>query len=298
MPAAPDLKGRVCMITGATSGIGKAAALGIARRGAEMVLVCRDRGRAESVQAEIFELTGSRPEVMLADLSAQREVRSLAERFLTTGRPLHVLVNNAGLLLTRRTETVDGLETTFAVNHLAPFLLTNLLLDRLRASAPARIVTVASEAHRFAGRIRFDNLNAERSFRGMRIYGQSKLANILFTRELARRLAASGVTANCLHPGTVATRFGTNNGGFYRFGMRLIARFIRTPEKGAETVIYLAASPGVEGVTGKYFFDCRERTPGRGARSDEDARRLWELSASMTGLSSLSFAFEGREGTG
>lgn len=286
------------MITGATSGIGKAAALGIARRGAEMVLVCRDRGRAESVQAEIFELTGSRPEVMLADLSAQREVRSLAERFLTTGRPLHVLVNNAGLLLTRRTETVDGLETTFAVNHLAPFLLTNLLLDRLRASAPARIVTVASEAHRFAGRIRFDNLNAERSFRGMRIYGQSKLANILFTRELARRLAASGVTANCLHPGTVATRFGTNNGGFYRFGMRLIARFIRTPEKGAETVIYLAASPGVEGVTGKYFFDCRERTPGRGARSDEDARRLWELSASMTGLSSLSFAFEGREGTG
>jgi retinol dehydrogenase-12 len=285
MAPAGELAGRVCLITGATSGIGKAAALEIARRGAEIVLVGRDPDRAASAQAEIAERTGNRPEVMLADLASQREVRALAESFLSRGRPLHILVNNAGLLMTRRTETVDGIETTFAVNHLAYFLLTNLLLDRLRASAPARIVNVASDAHRFAGgRLRFDNLNAERSFRGMRIYGQSKLANILFTRELARRIAGSGVTVNCLHPGTVATRFATNNAGFYRFGMRLIARFIRTPEKGAETVVHLASAPELAGVTGRYFYDCREKTPGRAARSDQDARRLWELSARMTGL--------------
>jgi retinol dehydrogenase 12 len=178
--------------------------------------------------------------------------------------------------------TADGIETTFAVNHLGYFLLTQLLLERLIASAPARIVNVASDAHRFAGgRLAFDNLNGDKRYSAMGIYGQSKLANILFTRELARRLQGSGVTVNCLHPGTVATRFAQNNSGFYSLGTRLIAPFIRTPEKGAETAVYLCAAAEVQGVSGAYFYNCREKRPSRAARNDDDARRLWEVSAEM-----------------
>lgn len=280
------MTGRTCIVTGASSGIGRETALALARTGARVGLVCRDPARGEAAQAAIAGGSGNGDvRLFLADLAVQAEVHRVAHQLCDTYPAIHVLVNNAGVVNLRYTETPDGIETVFAVNHLAYFLLTHLLLERLRASAPARVVNVASDAHRFAGRrIRFDNLNAEQSFRGMRIYGQSKLANILFTRELARRTAGTGVTANCLHPGTVATRFATNNTGFYRFGMGVIARFIRTPEKGAETVVYLAGAPDVEGVTGKYFFDCRERTPGRAARNDEDASRLWELSARMTGF--------------
>ncbi len=280
-----NLRGKTCMVTGASNGIGKAAALELARTGAELVLVCRDRARGEAAVAEIAAQSGShRVDLMLADLSSQAEIRRLASDFLATGRPLHVLLNNAGLMNTERTLTVDGIETTFAVNHLGYFLLTLLLLDRLKASAPARIVNVASDAHRFArGRLDFANLQGEKSYAAMRNYGQSKLANILFTRELARRLAGSGVTVNCLHPGTVATRFAQNNGGFYRFGTRLIAPFIRTPAKGAETSVYLCASPEVTGVSGQYFSDKRAKSPAKFAQDDDDARRLWEVSAQMTG---------------
>ncbi len=204
------------MITGASSGIGRETALALAQLGAKLVLICRDRARGADTAAEIRGKTGNEDiRVLLADLSSQQSIRQVAAEFLNTGAPLHVLVNNAGVVNLSRTLTVDGIETVFALNHLAYFLLTNLLLDRLRASAPARVVNVASHAHHW-GALDFDNLQGERSFRAMRIYGQSKCANIMFTYELARRLQGSSVTANCLHPGAVATGLGKNNGAWAR----------------------------------------------------------------------------------
>jgi retinol dehydrogenase-12 len=281
------IAGKTCMVTGASSGIGKAAAIELARRGAELILVCRDATRGKKAAAEITDRTANaRADIMLADLSSQAQIRRLARQFLESGRPLHVLLNNAGLMLSERAESVDGIEMTFAVNHVAYFLLTTLLLDRLQESAPARVVNVASDAHRFAyGRLNFDDLHARRRYAGMRVYGQSKLANILFTRELARRLAGTSVTVNCLHPGTVATRFGQNNRGIMRWGTRLIAPFVRTPEKGAETAVYLCVAPAVATISGAYFFDKREKRPSPAAENDDDARRLWEVSAQLTGLS-------------
>ena len=272
------------MITGATSGIGRATALELARRGASLVLVGRDRGRGEATLDEIGRETGNRNvTLLLGDLSSQAEVRRVASEFLASERPLHVLVNNAGVVNLKRTTTVDGIETTFAVNHLAYFLLTNLLLERLRRSAPARIVNVASEAHTF-GELDFDDLENARRYRAMRVYGQSKLANILFSAELARRLAGSGVTVNSLHPGAVSTGLGQNNGAWARALIGLLRPFFKTPTDGAATSIYLAASPAVEGVSGKYFARCAEKQPSRAARDADAARRLWEISAAMTGL--------------
>ncbi len=282
-----DLTGRTCMVTGATNGIGRAAALALARRGASVVLVGRSRERGEQTLEEVRRASGrDDATLLLADLSSQAEIRSLAAAFLATGRPLHVLLNNAGVVNLRREETVDGIETTFAVNHLAYFLLTELLLERLRESAPARVVNVASDAHASAGgRLDFDDLMSRRSYSLMRVYGKSKLANILFTRELARRLEGTGVTANCLHPGFVGSNFARNNGAIAAVVMTLVRPFARSPEKGAETAVYLCASPEVEGVSGAYFQDCRRRDPKPFARNDEDAKRLWELSARMVGLS-------------
>lgn len=279
-----DMNGRTCMITGATSGIGRETAMALARMGATLVLVCRDARRGEETAAEIAARTGNRKaSVMLADLASQGAIRKLAADYLASGRPLHVLINNAGLVELKRTLTVDGLEETFAVNHLAYFLLANLLLERLRQSAPARIVNVASDAHRF-GRLDLDDLQSAKSYRAMRVYGGSKLANILFTVELARRIEGTGVTANCLHPGAVATRLGHNNGTFARVVTRLLAPFFRSSESGAATSVYLASSPAVEGVSGKYFVDCRERRPSAAARDRATAERLWRLSAELTGL--------------
>jgi NAD(P)-dependent dehydrogenase (short-subunit alcohol dehydrogenase family) len=274
------------MITGASSGIGKAAAAAIAGMGASVVLVCRDRDRGERSVAEIRATTGNTDiTLLLADLSSQRDIRRLANEYLATGRPLHVLLNNAGVMMLRREETVDGFERTFALNHLGYFLLTVLLLDRLKASAPARVVSVASDAHHYAGGgLDFDDLNAEKGFSAWRAYGRSKGANILFTRELARRLEGTGVTANCLHPGFVGSNFATNNGWYARLGMWLLRPFGRSPEKGAETAIYLCTSPDVDGVTGKYFFDKQPKWPKTYAQNDETARRLWEVSERMTGL--------------
>lgn len=283
-----DLGGKTVMITGASSGIGRAAALGLARMGPDLVLVCRNRERGERAVEEIREQTGNdRLTLLIADLSSQAQIRALAKDFLASDRPLHVLLNNAGVIMLRRTETVDGIESTFAVNHLGYFLLTVLLLDRIQASAPARIVNVASHAHASAGgSLDFDDLEGRKRYGSMRNYGMSKLANILFTRELARRLEGTGVTANSLHPGFVGSNFAKNNGLFARIGVALLRPIARSPEKGAETAVYLCSSPEVEGVTGKYFHDCKPTWPKQFAQSDEDARRLWEVSERMTGLAS------------
>lgn len=277
------LETKTCMITGASSGIGLATAVELARRGMKLFLVCRDRGRGETTRAKILAETGNRSvELMLADLSSQQSIRRLATDFLARSEPLHVLVNNAGILNLRRSVTVDGIEAVFAVNHLGYFLLTLLLLDRLRESAPARIVNVASGAHHGAT-IDFDDLGGERRYRPMRIYGQSKLANVLFTFELARRLEGSGVTVNCLHPGVIATRLGSNNGPLARLAPPILKLLFRSPEDGAATSVYLACSPEVEGTSGKYFVDCRTARSSKESCDATIARRLWEVSARLTG---------------
>jgi len=278
------MKGKTVLITGATSGIGRIAAQELARQGAAIHLVCRDRSRGEETAAAIARDSGNRDvRLIVADLASQSDIRRAAAEFLATGSPLHVLVNNAGVVNLQRTLTPDGIETVFAVNHLAYFLLTLLLLERMKESAPARIVNVASDAHKF-GTMSFDDLGHERGYKWMRVYGQSKLANILFTRELARRLAGTGVTVNCLHPGAVATGLGKNNGWLARGITGLLKPFFRTPEQGARTTVFLASSPEVEGITGGYFVDSRERRPSAAARNDDDARKLWRVSAEMTGL--------------
>jgi len=279
-----SMKGRTCLITGATSGIGKATAAALARMGAHVFLVCRDPTRATTAVAEIqSESRDAEVTLLQADLASQASIRDVAREFLSRNQPLHVLVNNAGVVITQRTVTVDGIETVFAVNHLAYFLLTNLLLERLRSSAPARVINVASDAHKF-GRIDFDDLGSEHRYRPMRVYGQSKLANIMFTYELARRLAGSGVTVNCLHPGAVATGLGKNNGAWARGIIALLRPFFRTPESGAATSIYLAASPEIEGVSGQYFVDCKPRKSSPETYDVTATQRLWATCSQLTGL--------------
>jgi NAD(P)-dependent dehydrogenase (short-subunit alcohol dehydrogenase family) len=278
------MRGKVCLITGATSGIGLVAAREIARAGARVVLVGRDPAKCEAAVKYIAERTGSREtETLLADLSSQRQVRELARKFHDRHSRLDVLVNNAGGLWLDRRPTEDGLEMTFAVNHLAYFLLTNLLLDTLKASAPSRVVNVASAAHRRAT-LDFDNLQGELGYRGWPAYCRSKLANVLFTFELARRLPGTGVTANALHPGWVATGFGGNNGWTGRLIRAAAGLFAIGPEEGARTTTYLATSPDVAGVTGRYF-DRERPVPSSPASCDEEsAKRLWWVSEQLAGL--------------
>jgi NAD(P)-dependent dehydrogenase (short-subunit alcohol dehydrogenase family) len=222
-------------------------------------------------------------ELVICDLASQRQVRELAATVLDRCDRLDVLVNNAGLVLGTRTLTEDGIETTFAVNHLAPFLLTNLLLERLQAGAPSRIVTVASDAHRGA-KIDFDDVGGAGAYSAWRAYSQSKLANILFTRELARRIRGSGVTANCLHPGVVRTGFGRRGPVSVRIGMRIIGFLLLSPKKGADTALWLATAPEVEGASGGYYEKRRLTKASRAARDPEAAKRLWRLSEELTGL--------------
>ena len=282
-----SMQGKICIVTGANSGIGKATALGLAQMGATIVTVCRNQVKGEEAQNEIKEKSGNDAvDLMLADLSSQASIRQLAENFQQHYQQLHVLINNAGGVNLSRRETVDGLEMTFAVNYLAPFLLTNLLLDKLKTSAPARIVNVSSESHQ-SGYIKMDDLELEKGYRLMRAYGQSKLALVLFTYELARRLQGTGVTANCLHPGFVATNIGQNGvGSVGRSIVKLIfSRLGISPEEGAKTSIYLASSPEIEGVTGKYFV---KSIPVRSAPISYDEtlqRQLWEVSAKLVHLS-------------
>jgi NAD(P)-dependent dehydrogenase (short-subunit alcohol dehydrogenase family) len=283
----PDLRGRVVVITGATSGIGRATAVALARMGATLALVARDRARADATVAEIAAATGNRDvAVFLADLGAQADIRRVAGELLERYPQIHVLVNNAGVMNLRRRTTVDGVEETFAVNHLGYFLLTLLLLDRLKASAPARIVNVASDAHKFVRGMSWDDLGHEKTYAAMRVYGHSKLANILFTQELARRLEGTGVTANAAHPGAVATRLGHQNAWWAALLAKALGLFFRTPERGAETSIRLASAPELAGVTGRYFANGREARTSTPARDQEAARRLWDVSERMVGLAS------------
>ena len=276
--------GKTALITGGTSGIGKATAVALAAMGADVVVVGRNRERGEAALGEIKSQSHSESvELMLADLSAQDEVRGLAETFLERYDRLDVLANNAGLVQSKRTETADGIETTLAINHLAPFLLTNLLLDRLKQSAPSRVITVSSEAQRW-GDMDFDDLQSTQKYRGFPVYGMTKLANIMFTYELAERLKGTFVTANCLHPGAVGTNFGKNNGGPMTLFFRAAKPFMRTPEQGADTLIWLASSSDVEGVSGKYFSDRKELEAKKIAHDPTTRRRLWEISEDLTGL--------------
>lgn len=250
------MNGKVCMVTGANSGIGKETALGLAELGATVVMVCRNPSRGEATMVEIKEKTGNDlVDLMIADLSSQQSIRQLAANFKKK-YPLHVLINNAGVFLTKRSLIVDGIETTFAVNHLAYILLTNLLLDALKANTPARVINFSSETHRGAT-INFDNLQGEKKYSVLKVYGQSKLANILFSYELTKRLKETGVTVNHLHPGFIRTELGHNkeNSRIFRVGMKLTQLFGASPKKGAQTSIYLATSPEVEDVTGKYFIN-------------------------------------------
>ncbi len=275
--------GKVALVTGGTSGIGKATATALAAMGADVVVVGRNRERGERAVEEIRAQTGGRVDLALADLSSQAEVRTLAGEFKRRYDRLDVLVNNAGLVQSERTETVDGLETTFAINHLAAFLLTDLLLDVLQESAPSRIVTVSSEAERW-GNIDFNDLQSRKKYRGFPVYGMTKLANILFTYELAGRLEGTGVTATCMHPGAVNTRFGTNNSGPMTILFRAFKPFMRSPEQGADTLVWLASSPDVEGVSGRYYADRKAIEPKKIANDPEARRRLWEESERLTGL--------------
>lgn len=276
-----SMHGKVCVVTGASAGIGRATAAGLARLGATVVLVVRSRERGQAALDLIAREAGSRAlHLVLADLSRQADVRRAAGEIASAFDAVHVLVNNAATFTARRRETDDGIERQWAVNHLAPFLLTNLLLPTLAAAGPARVVTVASNAHHSAS-LRWDDLEMRRGFyRGFRQYANTKLANILFTRELARRAAARGVTANALHPGVVATDLLLN--GFPP--LKLVRRFMRTPEQGAATAVYLASDPSVAEATGGYFIDSAPVSPAPDATNDESARRLWELSERMVGL--------------
>jgi NAD(P)-dependent dehydrogenase (short-subunit alcohol dehydrogenase family) len=284
MVGTADLSGKTCIVTGASSGIGKETATALAAMGARVVMVCRDAGRAEAARAEIaHEAASDDIDVLIADLSSQEQIRSLAAQINGRYEKIDVLVNNAGAINTVRTTTIDGIETTFAVNHLAYFTLTNLLLDRIRASGAGRVVNVSSGAH-VGARMDFDDLQGARRYGAMRAYGQSKLANVLFTYELARRLEGSGVTANCLHPGVVATGFGHNNPGWLKLGVTIMRPFVLDAQRGAETSIYLAASPEVRGVTGKYFEKCKEVRSSPASYDTAAAARLWEISKEMTGV--------------
>lgn len=277
------MTGKTVLVTGGTGGIGGATAAGLAGLGARVGIVGREQQRAEAA-AEQIRAAGGQVDVFTADVASQRQVRRLAEQVLAAYPRLDVLVNNVGGYWATRHETEDGLERTFAVNHLAPFLLTNLLLDRLRASAPARIVSVSSGAQSM-GRIDFDDLTGERGYNGQRAYNQSKLANVLFTYELARRLEGTGVTATVLHPGVVRTSFGREDSGrWMRLMLPVVRPFMKTPQEGARTSIHLASAPEVEGVTGQYFARSRPKESSKASYDRAAAARLWEASTRLVGL--------------
>lgn len=282
------LDGKTCLITGSTSGIGKEIAIGLAKMKANVVLVGRNKAKCEATLEEIWrnasiDTNKNQVSYLLADLSSQASIRQLAKEFLYSYESLDILVNNAGVFLSRRFVTVDGIEYTFAVNHLAPFLLTNLLFERIKASSPSRIITTSSVAHRGA-RINFDNLQFEKGrYNGVEAYRQSKLANILFTKDLVLRLKGSGVTSNCFHPGGVRTNLVQSNPWYYRLIWAIIDPFLVSPKKGADTALYLASSSEVDNISGKYFVN-RKPVGTSGLADDPDAAtRLWKISEELTG---------------
>ncbi len=284
---AENMKGKVVVITGATSGIGQVAAEKLAAMGARIVQVARDPERGQAAIARLNQIApGIAHTIYYADLSRLSEMKRVAAEIAQAEPRIDVLINNAGAMFGTRRLTEDGLERTFALNHMSYFMMTQGLRDRLAASAPARVVNTASDAHT-SGTLDLDDLQSEKAYRfnlwdwmryggaAFKVYARSKLMNILYTRELARKLAGTGVTANSLHPGFVATRFGDQTGGLIGFGIGIAKRFALTPEQGAETLVYLASSPGVATVTGEYFHKCRPATPSHEAQDDARAQRLW-----------------------
>ena len=275
------LDGKNVVITGATSGIGTEAAIEIARMNPCLVLPVRNMGKGEQVKKQIIAESGN-PSVYLmkCDLASFDSIRDFAREYKKRFSGLHLLINNAGIWEYKRGETEDGIERTFGVNHLGPFLLTNLLLDEIRSGVPARIINVSSEAHRYTG-MNFNDPEGKKKFSTFKAYGQSKLANILFTRYLAQMLREDGVTVNCMHPGFVATNLFDRIAPFLRpvFGL-----FMKTPRQGAETIVFLASSPGVDGSTGGYYVNRKKKNPSRAALDDEAAKKLWILSNQYTGI--------------
>jgi retinol dehydrogenase 14 len=287
------MAGKTVLITGATSGIGRATALGLATMGAHVAIIGRDCRRTDDTAREIRTAGGDQVDVFVADLSSQSEVRRLAEEVLDRYTHIDVLINNVGGYWKTRHVTVDGLELTFALNHLAPFLLTNLLIDRLKQSAPARVVTVSSNAQT-QGRIDFDDLQGEKSYSGARAYSQSKLANVLFTYELARRLQGTPlpdqaiVTANALHPGVVSTSFGTEDpASVQRVFIPFLRAFMKTPAQGAATSIHVASAPDLEQVTGRYFANSKLKRSSKSSYDEAAAARLWRVSGDLVGLTTV-----------
>jgi NAD(P)-dependent dehydrogenase (short-subunit alcohol dehydrogenase family) len=281
------MQGKVIVITGATSGIGQVAAERLAGMGARLVLVARDKVRGKAMLARLGDRApGILHGIHYADLSRLVEMKRAAAEIAAAESRIDVLINNAGALFSSRQVTEDGLELTFATNHMAYVVLTHGLRERLMASAPARVVNTASDAHKRA-QLDFDDLQSAHGYRGFKVYGRSKLCNILYTRELARRWAGTGVTANSLHPGFVATRFADQSGGF-SYIVRIAKMFAISPQKGADTIVYLASSPEVADVSGGYFYKCRPATPSKEAQDDAVAKRLWLESARLGGLESQS----------
>ena len=285
--ATADMTGRTVVVTGGNSGIGKATAAALAAAGADVIIVSRNPAKGAAALEDIRRASDSQAvELVTGDLGSVAATRRLAADLLAARDHIHVLVNNAGVWLTTRHETPDGYEQTFAVNHLAPFLLTDLLLDSLKAAGRARVVNVSSAVHA-RGRLDFNDLHfAHRPYAHFQAYSDSKLCNILFTRELARRLATTDVTTNALHPGVVSTNFGTYNNAIINFGMKVMRPFILGPRQGARTSVHCASAPRLEGVTGRYFAKSREKAPSRRALRDEDARRLWKVSEDLVAAAS------------
>lgn len=278
------MQGKTVVITGATSGIGEVAACQLAEQGARIVLIARDRARGAQMLQRLENIApGRNHAAYYANLSRLAEMKRVAEVIAASESQIDVLINNAGAVFATRQVTGDAFELTFATNHLAYFVVTSLLLERIKATPGARIVCTASDAHKRA-KLDFNDLTFEKGFSGYAMYGRSKLMNILFTRELARRLEGTGVTANCLHPGFVNTRFGEASGGLMSLALKGAKKFALTPEEGAKTLIYLAASTEVAGVSGKYFHDCKAVSPTAEAQNDADARRLWDVTAQLAGL--------------
>ncbi len=270
------MQGKHIAITGPTAGIGRTASLALASQGAQLTLFCRSREKGLALQQEIVAAGGLLPSLIIMDMADLGSVRHAAQEFLAGQKTLDVLLNNAGVVNTSRKETVDGFEETLAVNHFAPFLLTGLLLPVLQKTPGARIVNVASDAHAFVKGMGFEDMQATANYKTFREYGRSKLANILFTRRLARLLKGQDITVNCLHPGAVATSLGSQNGGFLTKILPLLLKpFFRSPEQGAQTSIYLCSSKEVAGTSGEYFVNCKRRTPKPWACDDAEADRLW-----------------------
>ena len=278
-----EMQGKVVVITGATSGIGEVAAQRLAGMGARLVLIARDPKRGQAALSRLPAAPGVAHTIHYGDLSRISEMKRVASQVAAAEPRIDVLINNAGALFNSRKVTEDNLESTFATNHMAYFVLTMLLRAPLLAGTPSRVVSTASDAHR-GNTLDFDDLQAAKGYSGFKVYGRSKLCNILFTRELARRWSATGITANCLHPGFVATRFGDGSGGILSGVVRVAKAFAISPEKGAETIVYLAASPEVAGRSGEYFYKCSPAVPTAAARDDAAAARLWTVSEEIAGF--------------